>query len=95
MKRANPDMEEEFQAAVVSQKKKSKSKDNTDKRLTVVLPIKTYEMLQALSSMQSTTLNDAIRRAISTEAFIRNEVEKGSQILVKAEGVETKELIFM
>lgn len=52
-------------------------------------------MLQALSSMQSTTLNDAIRRAISTEAFIRNEVEKGSQILVKAEGVETKELIFM
>lgn len=95
MKKAEPAMEEEFKAAVVSQKKKAKAKNDTDKRLTVVLPIKTYEMLQALSSMQSTTLNEAIRRAISTEAFIRNEVEKGSKILVKSDEAETKELVFM
>ena len=64
------------------------------KRMTVVLPYETSEMLNALSSLQSITLNEAIRRAISTESFIYNEIRQGSRILVETKDKETKELIF-
>ena len=65
-----------------------------EKRMTVSLPPETARMLEILSEMQSITLNEAIRRAISTEAFIQAEVRKNSKVLVKPEQGEVKELIF-
>ena len=94
-KNTNPVREEE---SPKQNTKITKIKQDTDecapKRMTVVLPHETSEMLNVLSKLQSITLNEAIRRAISTEAFIRSEIGKNSKILVKTEDGETKELIF-
>ncbi|MBT9317744.1 ribbon-helix-helix domain-containing protein [Leptothoe spongobia] len=81
---------------------KRKKKNNTrevptvpgTKRLTVVLPPETAEMLESLSAMQSITLNETIRRAISTEALIQREVRKGADILIETQDGRTKQLIF-
>ena len=62
--------------------------------MTVVLPPETARMLEILSDIQGVTLNEAIRRAISTESFIQNEVHKNSTVLLKTAEGETKELIF-
>lgn len=73
---------------------KTKQEDNPSKRMTVVLPPDTARMLDILSELQSVTLNEAIRRAISTESFIQSEVRKKSKILVESETGDTRELIF-
>lgn len=64
------------------------------KRMTVVLPPDNARALELLSSIQSITQNEAIRRAISTEAYIQNEVRKDSTIFLRTKEGETKELIF-
>lgn len=71
----------------------AKEKD-ASKRMTVVLPPETARMLEILSDIQSVTLNEAIRRAISTEAYIQKEVQQKSKILVEAEDGQTRELVF-
>ena len=73
---------------------KTKQEDNSSKRMTVVLPPETARMLEILSEVQSVTLNEAVRRAISTESFIQNEIRKKSKILIESDDGETKELIF-
>jgi hypothetical protein len=72
----------------------SNDKGDAIKRMTVALPSDTARMLELLSELQSISLNEAIRRAISTEAFIQNEIRQKSKILVETAKGETKELIF-
>lgn len=70
------------------------NRDNASKRMTVVLPAETARMLEILSELQSISLNEAIRRAISTESFIQTEIRKQSRLLLETKNGETKELIF-
>jgi hypothetical protein len=64
------------------------------KKMTVTLPERTAEMLNMLSSLQSVTLNEAVRRAISTEALIQREVQRNSKIIIEDSQGERKELVF-
>ena len=65
------------------------------KRMTVYLPAETARMLEILSKLQSISLNEAIRRAISTESFIQNEIRNNkSKFFLETPAGETKELIF-
>ncbi|NET34930.1 MAG: hypothetical protein F6K19_23380 [Cyanothece sp. SIO1E1] len=68
---------------------------DTSKRMTVYLPAETARMLEVLSKLQSISLNEAIRRAISTESFIQNEIQNNkSRLLLETQDGKTKELIF-
>ncbi len=64
------------------------------KRMMVALPAKTARMVEVLSALQSITQSEAIRRAISTEAFIQNEIRQNSKILIETSDGEVKELVF-
>lgn len=77
-----------------STKKDSSPKKDTLKRMTISLPPENARMLEILGELQSITLNEAVRRAISTESFIQNEVSKGSKILIVTKEGEKKELVF-
>jgi predicted transcriptional regulator len=74
--------------------KQASDSSTSTKRMTVVLPADTAEMLELLSEVQSISLNEAIRRAISTEAYIQTEIRKKSRVLIETERGETKELVF-
>ena len=76
------------------EKKPPESNDDSPKRMTVVLPPETAKMLEILCELQSISMNEAIRRAISTEAFIQTEIRNKSKILIETEEGGTKELIF-
>ena len=73
---------------------KPKPEEQSSKRMTVTLPAETAKMLEILSKLQGITLNEAIRRAISTESFIQNEVQNKSKVLLETADGNTKELIF-
>lgn len=73
----------------------SEAEADTPKRMTVHLPAETARMLEILSKLQSISLNEAIRRAISTESFIQNEIRNNrSKFLVETQDGKMKELIF-
>jgi hypothetical protein len=66
------------------------------KRMSVSLPENIAELLEALAQEQGITQNDALKRAILTEAFIQREVIHGSDILVRKQGQDLLErLVFM
>jgi predicted HicB family RNase H-like nuclease len=67
---------------------------SSQKRLTVSLPPETVEMLELLSDLQHISFNEAIRRAISTEAFLQGEIRQDSKLMLKSADGEIKELIF-
>ena len=71
-----------------------KGKKDSSKRITVSLPAETVEMLEILASLQSVSQSEAIRRAISTEAFIQHEIHNGSQVFVKTTDNIQRELVF-
>lgn len=77
-----------------SHSEKETEVDAQPKRMTVVLPAETARMLEILSELQSISMNEAIRRAISTEAFIQHEVRNNSKVLLETKDGKIKELIF-
>jgi hypothetical protein len=76
------------------QKLQGKVKNPELKRMTISLPQESARMLELLSELQGVTQVEALRRAISTEAFIQREVKNGSRILVEATDKQIKELVF-
>jgi len=52
-------------------------------KLTVNLSEETYEALKTLAEQQSTTVTDALRKAIGTEKFLREQTTSGGKILVQ------------
>lgn len=74
-----------------SSKKRSPAKD---KRLTVTFSSDTIRMLEILSDLQSVSQSEALRRAVSTESFIRSELQKKSKIYVETVDGKTKEIVF-
>lgn len=65
-----------------------------EKRMTISLPSETARMLELLCELQGVTQTEALRRAISTEAFIQREIKDGSKIFVESPDRRIKELVF-
>lgn len=85
-RKTTPSFERDAQASM---------KDETSKRMTVNLPADTARMLDILSKIQSVSLNEAIRRAISTESFIQNEIRTNkAKIFLETPDGDRRELIF-
>ncbi len=55
------------------------------KRMIINLEPKTAKMLELLAELQEISEIEALRRAISAEAFLQTEIRKGSKILIMSE----------
>jgi Ribbon-helix-helix protein, copG family len=63
-------------------------------KLTVNLPPRVWEVLKRLAEEQGITKTEALRRAISTEAF-RHEVQKsGGRIMVERKDGSVERVVF-
>jgi hypothetical protein len=59
------------------------------KRMSISLTGNAAEVLDELAKSQDITQNEALRKAIGTEAYIRREISNGSRIVViRADGKE-------
>lgn len=64
------------------------------KRTTITLDDATSGLLDFLARSQDISQNEAIRRAIATEAYIQQEIQEGSIILVQKSNKEIREIVF-
>jgi metal-responsive CopG/Arc/MetJ family transcriptional regulator len=67
---------------------------NTMQRLSVSLPEDVSQLLESLAKSQGITKNEAIRKAIATEAYLWQERLEGSKILLQKADKEVREVLF-
>ncbi len=63
-------------------------------RLSVSLPEDVSQLLESLAKSQGITKNEAIRKAIATEAYLWQERLEGSKILLQKADKEVREVLF-
>jgi hypothetical protein len=64
-------------------------------RLTVNLSDEVAQALRELAEKRGTTVSEALRRAISTEKFINDKIEKGERVLLEdPDGNKQREIVF-
>ena len=63
-------------------------------KITVNLPDEVAKKLDELAKMQNVSKTEALRRAISTEDFVRNERGNGNEIVIGRPGGETRSVRF-
>ncbi|MBD1844548.1 ribbon-helix-helix protein, CopG family [Cyanobacteria bacterium FACHB-63] len=64
------------------------------KRMSISLPADIAEMLEVLTSHQGISQNEAIRKAIATEAYVYKERMQGSKVLLQKSDGEIREVVF-
>jgi hypothetical protein len=65
------------------------SEKKSGKRMSISLTGKIAESLDLLAKLQGITQNEALRKAIGTEAYIREELDRNSRfVVIKADGRE-------
>jgi len=70
------------------------SRPPTSKRMSVTLPIDVAEMLEFLATSQGISQNEALRKAIATEAYFQKEIKQGSTVLIMNSDKSMKEVVF-
>lgn len=79
----------------MSIKEKSTDRDKSQtKRVSVSLPLDTIEQLDQIARSHGITMTDAIRRAVATEAYLDNEIQENSKILIQKSDNSLIEVIF-
>jgi hypothetical protein len=73
---------------------RQRAPDGVNKRISLNLSGDIAELVEYLAKSQSVTVNEAIRRAIVTEAYIYREREHGSTVLIKKPSEEVREVVF-
>lgn len=66
----------------------------SNKRMSISLSSDIAQMLEWLAETQNLTQNEALRKAIATEAYIQKEIREGSKILLQKADNEIREVIF-
>ena len=72
---------------------KIKNKPST-RKVTVNLPDETIQRIRAIADKHGLTMTEAIRRAIITESYLEDQIEKGNKILLEKPDQTYSELIF-
>lgn len=62
-------------------------------KVTVNLPRKVVEALEEIANAKGITKTEALRRAISTEKFLVDEVEAGNKILLEGKDRKLREVM--
>lgn len=66
----------------------------TTKRMSVSLSGDAARLLETLAQAQSITQNEALRKAIATEAYIHQELMQGAKVLLQKPDGEIREVVF-
>ncbi|MGB3509412.1 MAG: hypothetical protein WBA93_09240 [Microcoleaceae cyanobacterium] len=64
------------------------------KRMSVTLTREAREMLEFLADSQGISQNEALRKAIATEAYFQKQIKQGSTVLVMDSNKSMKEVVF-
>ena len=64
------------------------------KRMSVTLSGDAARMLEFLAEAQGITQNEALRKAIATEAYLREEMAQGAKVLLQKSDQEIREVVF-
>lgn len=84
--------------AVRKNEQSNSSKDSASatstKRMSVTLSGDAARMLEYLAESQGITQNEALRKAIATEAYIRQELDQGAKVLLQKPDKEIREVVF-
>src|ERR671933_2146688 len=70
----------------------SSNATNIVKRMSVSLSGDAARMLEFLAETQGITQNEALRKAIATEAYLRQEIIQGSKVLLQKPDKEIREV---
>jgi len=71
----------------------SSNASNT-KRMSVSLSGDAARLLAYLAETQGITQNEALRKAIATEAYLRQEMEQGAKVLLQKSNKDIREVVF-
>lgn len=63
-------------------------------RVTVNLPVRVWEALEELAAIDGLSRTEALRRAISTEVFLRAAIRDGAEVLLRRPGSPAALLLF-
>ncbi len=69
------------------------SESHAPKRMSISLSAEASELLDFLAQSQGITQNEALRRAISTEAFFHKEMRSGAKVLIQTADKEIREIL--
>lgn len=64
------------------------------KRMSVSLPADIAGLLEFLADVQGVSQNEALRKAIATEAYLQQEIREGSTVLIQKSNKDIKEVVF-
>jgi hypothetical protein len=64
------------------------------KRMSISLSGDTAKMLEFLATTQGISQNEALRKAIATEEYLRQEIMQGSKVLLQKSNSEIREVVF-
>jgi len=81
-------------ASVSLNDQKDSSNAANVKRMSISLAGDAAQLLEFLSKSQGITQNEALRKAIATEAYIREEVMQGTKVLLQKPDGEIREVVF-
>jgi hypothetical protein len=68
-------------------------RNNSQKRLNIVLSDVARKKLDSLTEKRHTTSSQVIRQAIQTEDFLQTELEEGSKILIQKKDGSLREVV--
>lgn len=63
-------------------------------RISAFLPLEVFDALQWLADKRGVTMTEAIRRSISTEVFVEEQLERRAQFILQDEAGVQREIIF-
>lgn len=64
------------------------------KRMSVSLSADAARLLEFIAQTQGITQNEALRKAIATEAYLLQEMMQGSKVLLQTADKEVREVVF-
>jgi Ribbon-helix-helix protein, copG family len=70
------------------------SSTTSPKRMSVSLSGDAAKLLAQLAESQGITQNEALRKAIATEAYLRQEMEQGAKVLLQKSSKDIREVVF-
>jgi len=70
------------------------SNTTSQKRMSVSLSGDAAKLLAQLAESQGITQNEALRKAIATEAYLRQEMEQGAKVLLQKSSKDIREVVF-
>jgi hypothetical protein len=72
----------------------AKTSSSATSRLSVNLSKEAADALRTMTDRRNITTTEAIRRAISTQKFIEDALDRGAKVLIVEPGEPARELIF-